>query len=174
MTATPIAFASPRVAPLLVSLALVGLLSACADSGSATSLNDAPVAREAAPTSKDFGDYVVHFNAVTSDQVSPQDAAKYGISRSRSKALLNVVILKKTGQPGHQPVSGNVSAKVSNLTGQLKKITLRKITEGEAIYYIGVVSVANKETLNVNIVAIPEGSDRTLEAKYQRQFFTQR
>ena len=159
-------------AAVLFSLSLVSLLGACAESGSGTSLNDAPVAREAPPTSQDFGDYVMHFNAVTSDLLSPEDAAKYGITRSRSNALLNVVMLKKTGQPGHEPISGKVSAKTSNLTGQLKKVTLREVTEGNAIYYIGVVSVANNETLNFEISAVPEDSSEMLTVKFQQQFFT--
>ena len=166
------AYLRVRAATAPLCLVLLGLVAACADSGSGTSLNDAPLAREAAPSSKDFGDYVLHFNAVTSDLVSPEDAAKYGISRSRSNALLNVVILKKTGEPAAVPISGDVSAKSSNLTGQLKKVDLRKIAEGDSIYYIGVIPVANNETLNFEITARPEGSNEPLVVKFQQQFFT--
>lgn len=160
----------------VVRFVLVGtlatLLSACGNSGSTTSLNDAPEARQAAPTSQDFGDYVVHFNAITSDLLSPEDAAKYNISRSRSKALLNVVMLKKSGVPGHTPVSGDVAVQTNNLTGQTKNIALQEIIEGDAIYFIGVVPVTHKETLNFRIAATPADSTNELEVKFQQQFFT--
>ena len=166
------AFFRLPAAAVPLCIAVLGLVAACGESGSGTSLSDAPLAREAAPSSHNFGDYTVHYNAVTSDLVSPEDAAKYGISRSRSNALLNVVILKKTDQPSAVPISGKVSAKASNLTGQLKKVDLRRIAEGESIYYIGVIPVANNETLNFEITAVPDDSNEPLVVKFQQQFFT--
>lgn len=148
------------------------LAVSCADSGKGRSLSEAPEAQEAPQRSHDFGKYIVHYNATTTDLLSPEDALKYGITRSKSNALLNVVILEKTGAPGHQPISGKVSAKTNNLTGQLKNITLREITEGGAIYYIGVVSVDHNETLNFDLSVRPENADDTLQVKFQQQFFT--
>jgi len=95
-----------RVTPtltLLAGLFMAFALTGCGNSGSATSLNDAPQAREAPKTSQEFANHIVHFNAITSDQVSPENAAKYGISRSRSNALLNVVILAKQDGGGPKP-----------------------------------------------------------------------
>jgi hypothetical protein len=155
--------------------ALIGacfLAVSCAESGSGTSLSEAPMARQADERSQDFGDYVVHYSATTTDLLSPEDAQKYGITRSKSNAMLNVVLLQKTGAAGHTPISGKVSAKTNNLTGQLKNVTLREITEGNAIYYIGVLAVAHEETLNFAITAVPAGTDQRLEIKFQQQFFT--
>jgi hypothetical protein len=162
-----------RMSAMAILVLVLGLtVSGCAESGRGTSLNDAPDARELAPTSTDFGNYVVHHNATTSDLLSPDDAAKYGITRSRSNALVNIVILKKDGSPGHTPIGGSVTAKTSNLTGQLKNVTLKEITEGDAVYFIGVVSVANNETLNFDITATPADSSDPLNVKFQQQFFT--
>ncbi len=161
-----------RVARVALCGFVAASLAACGNSGSATSLNDAPQAREAPPTSQDFGDYIVHFNATTSDLLSPENAAKYKITRSRSNALLNVVLLKKSGVPGHTPVSGIVSVETNNLTAQTKKIALQEIIEGDAIYFIGVVPVTHKEFLNFKISATPAGSTNALEVKFQQQFFT--
>ncbi|MEM6640232.1 MAG: DUF4426 domain-containing protein [Pseudomonadota bacterium] len=155
------------------AVALVFALTLAAGCGpGSSSLEEAPVARPLAPTSKDFGDYVVHFNAISSSIISPEDAAKYGIARSRSSALLNVVMLSKDGAPGHTPVSGDVLVKVTNLTGQVKNIAMKRVTEGRAIYYIGEVAVTNDERLNFNIEATPEGKSRPLTIKHQQQFFT--
>ena len=160
-----------RPATLLACLMALGL-TACGPSGSGTSLNDAPEARELAPTVQEFDNYVVHYNAITSDTITAQDAARYGIARSRSNVLVNVVLLKKDGSPGHTPVGGTVSADVNNLTGQTKNVNMQQISEGNAIYFIGVVPVANNETLNFNISATPDGEQESLQVKFQQQFFT--
>lgn len=163
----------PKSLPRLLATCLLAAgLTACGPSGSGTSLNDAPQARELAPTVQDFGDYIVHYNAISSDSITPQDASRYGIARSRSKALINVVMLNKDGSPGHTPVGGSVSARVNNLTGQTKSVEMQQVTEGDAIYFIGVVPVAHNETLNFNIDATPDGRDEPLQVKFQQQFFT--
>ena len=71
-----------------------------------------------------------------------------------------------------RPVSASVTVKTVNLTGQLKNITLRQIDEQEAIYYIGEVPVANRETLIFDISVMPEGVDTASDVRFKRQFFT--
>ena len=73
------------------------------------------------------------------------------------------------------PVSGNVTVKTVNLTGQLKNVTMRKIEEpGDivAMYYIGETPVANRETLIFDISVQPEGAERPSEVRFKRQFYT--
>ena len=164
MTASPVRFAT------LLFACLVAL--SCADSGPGSSLDAAPTAREASQGFTDFGNYVVHYNALPTQQLTPADATSYGITRSKNRALLNIVVQRKKAGSPNEPISGSVTAKTSNLTGQLKNMTLRKITEAQAIYYIGEVSVTNGETLNFDITVVPEGSDEPLNVKFQQQFFT--
>ena len=70
------------------------------------------------------------------------------------------------------PVSANVSVDASNLTGQLKDLQMREVTEGDAIYYIGELSVANRETLIFDISARPEGVKDPLRVRFRQQFYT--
>ena len=122
-------------------LALLGtaiLLTAC-DPGSkiaatATKQDDPLPATE---SQKDFGDYVIYFNAINTDQLTPDIAKQYGIVRSRSQALLNVSLHHKLAGGGTEAVSGAVTASAVNLNGQLKSMTLREIKEDKAVYYIG-------------------------------------
>ena len=59
-----------------------------------------------AQQAQDFGDYVVHYNALNTNLIPPQVAQSYGIQRSPNRALINI-----TGHPGcrdghgqwHQP-----------------------------------------------------------------------
>jgi hypothetical protein len=65
-----------------------------------------------------------------------------------------------------------VQVKTQNLTGQLKTVTMRKVLDQEAIYYIGETPVANRETLIFDISVRPEGADKVSEVRFKRQFYT--
>ena len=123
---------------------------------------------------EEFANYSVHYNALPTDQLSPAVASAYGIVRSKNRALLNVAITRKVEKSAGIPVEGNIKVAVSNLTGQVKNMTLRKVEEkGEvtAIYYLGETNVADGEILLFEISVTPEGSTETLQIKFQQQFF---
>ncbi|MFL2546278.1 MAG: DUF4426 domain-containing protein [Candidatus Rariloculaceae bacterium] len=122
-------------------------------------------------TSKDFGDYVVHFNALSSEQLTPDVARQYDIVRSDNRALLNVSIIKKEAGTLGTSVSGAVSASAINLSGQLKNISIREIREEEAIYYIGETMVSNEETLIFTIDVTPLNESSRFNIRYMKQFF---
>jgi hypothetical protein len=150
----------------LIALSLLGVLTACGGPGESA---DVPVAQPAGATSEAIGDHVVHFSAQTTDQLPPEVARAYNIVRSKNRAMLNVSVLRSSDNVA---VGANVAVKAVNLTGQLKNITMRQIDEQEAIYYIGEVAVANRETLIFDISVTPNGVDRPSEVRFKRQFFT--
>ncbi len=121
---------------------------------------------------QDFGEYVVHYNAINTDMLSPQVAQEYGIKRSKNRGMLNVVVLKKvlgaTGQPVHARISGHSMS----LTGKQHKLAFREIQEGNAIYSIAEFAVNNEEALTFTVEVIPEDSDEPLTVKFRKQFFT--
>ena len=123
-------------------------------------------------SSKEFGAYVLHFNAIRTDGLTPEVARAYDIVRSKNRAMLNVSIIQKQDQGPGKSVPGTVTAQASNLTGQVKNLNLRQITEGDAYYYIGEVPVANAETLVFQIEAKPLDGADTFSVKFSRQFFS--
>ena len=151
---------------ILFALSLLGLVSAC---GGPTESSAVPEAQPAGATSTDIGDHVVHFSAQSTDQLPTEAAVAYNIVRSKNRAMLNVSVLEEaTGKP----VAAAVTVKTVNLTGQLKNVTMREINEQDAIYYIGEVPVANRETLIFDISVMPDGSDESSDIRFKRQFFT--
>lgn len=153
----------------LIALSSLALVSACGGNGGGNNAADVPDAQPAAATSADIGDHVVHFSAQSTDQLPPEIARAYSIVRSKNRAMLNVSVLRK---PDNTPVTANVTVKTVNLTGQLKKITMRQIDEQDAIYYIGEAPVANRETLIFDISVTPDGADAPSIVRFQRQFYT--
>ena len=78
------------------------------------------------------------------------------------------IISKATGRS----VSGTVTVKTQNLTGQLKNVTMRKVEEQDAIYYIGETAVANRETLIFDISVTPDGKTLPAGVRFKREFYT--
>lgn len=151
---------------LTISMSLLVLLAACGGPGGSA---EVPKAEPAGATSVDIGDHVVHFSAQTTDQLPPVVAQQFNIVRSKNRAMLNVSVIRESDSA---PVEALVTVKTVNLTGQLKNVTMRKIEEGTAIYYIGVTTVANRETLVFDISVTPQGADSTSELRFKRQFYS--
>jgi len=151
---------------MLIALSLLGLVSAC---GGPKQSADVPEAQPAGASSADIGDHIVHFSAQSTDQLPPEVARAYSIVRSKNRAMLNVSVLFEADNTS---VTADVTVKTVNLTGQLKNITMRQINEQDAIYYIGEVPVANRETLIFDISVIPEGAESASDVRFKRQFFT--
>jgi hypothetical protein len=125
-----------------------------------------------AENSQDFGDYVIHYNALATDMLPPAVARDYHITRSQNRGMLNITVLKKVlGSPG-QPVHARVEASARNLAGQDRAINMREIREGNAIYYIGEFGVANEETLKFKVRARPQGERDFFEVELSQDFYT--
>ena len=126
-----------------------------------------------AQQSQDFGDYVVHYNALNTNLLPPQVAQGYDIQRSSSRALLNVTVLGKVLDTPGTPVSARVEATAVNLTGQQRQVELREIQDQGAIYYIGVMPVRNMETYTFTVNVTPKGEAEPLVVKFRQQFYTE-
>jgi hypothetical protein len=131
-------------------------------------------AQAGAESFKTVGDYEMHYNALRTDQLTTDIARAYGIERSKNKVMLNVSVLHRaSGDNGTTTASdAEVVAAVHNLNGQTKDLTLRRVTEANAIYFIGDVGISGNETLVFEIKATPTGANAALEATLTREFFS--
>ena len=149
-----------------IALVCMSLLVAC---GGPTVDTPVPQAEDAGNSFVDIGEHIVHFSALSTDQLPPEVARQYNIVRSKNRAMLNVSVLQ---EGSNTAVTADVVVKTVNLTGQLKNVTMRKIEEQEAIYYIGETPVANRETLIFDISITPDGVAEATDVRFKRQFFT--
>ncbi len=126
----------------------------------------------AAEQSVEFGDYTIHYNAFPTTLLPADVARSYGITRSRSRALLNVTVLKEVLGTSSKPVEATVQTTAVNLSGQVKEIPMRKVEEENAIYYLGEFVVRNEETLRFTIEVTPEHAGPSRRIEFSQQFFT--
>ncbi len=129
-----------------------------------------------AESSKIENGYEIHYNAFSTDFLTPQVAKQYNIGRSKTKGMINIAVRKLHGgdTSTSTAVMARIDLKVQNLYGQQKEVTLRKISENndEAIYYIGTFSVSSRETINFKANVTPNGERNSIEIKFSQEFFT--
>jgi hypothetical protein len=123
------------------------------------------------PTSHDFGDFQLHYNAVRTDVLTAEVARAYGIERSANRVLLNVSLLRKNADGTTTPADGLVTATAYNLNGQLKELAMRRITEGSSVYYIGEVGISGNEILVFDISVVPPGQKTKYSVQFKREFY---
>ena len=132
----------------------------------------AGVAQATDEHARTVGDYVVYYNAFTTDTLAPQVAKQYGIKRSRNRGMFNIAVQKKVmGMPG-KPVKAKITGRAVNLNNQVKNLEPREILDGTAIYYIGEFPVAHRETLNFEFRIQPEGEEEPFTIKFRNTFYT--
>lgn len=158
----------------LASLVAATWLAGCEPAATVDATNIQADVLPATESHVDFGDYVVYFNAVTTDQLAQDIASQYGIVRSKDRVLLNVAVHRKSGGGSTEAVAGTVTASATNLNGQLRNMTLREIREEKAIYYVGELGVSDGEVLIYTVDALPIGSNRSLNLRFKKQFFAAR
>ena len=125
-----------------------------------------------AESSKEFGDYVIHYNAFRSDTISPEVAKQYDLARANNRVLINIAVLKKVMNTTGKPTSSKVTGHASNLTGQLKNLEFKEITEGNAIYYLANTTISDGEFLKFDIKITPDGETRAARLRFDKRFFT--
>jgi hypothetical protein len=154
---------------LILGLALIS--TGCGQDTNNGQADDESEVLAATESSRVFGDYELHFNALTTDQLSADIANEYDIIRSRNRVLLNISVThaEEIGLP--TAVAGEITALARNLTGQLRRLDVREIREGDAIYYIAETPIVNAETLIFTIEATLESAPAPVSVNFRKQFF---
>lgn len=121
---------------------------------------------------KDFGKYRVHYSAIQTSFLSPKVSHDYGIGRSRNRIMLNIAVQEKTGNSKTKSIIASVSVTATNLTGQLKSVSMRPIHDRDVVYYIGELGVAHGESLDFRVDVKPENSTQNLVFNFRQKFYT--
>ncbi len=118
------------------------------------------------------GSIVVHYAAMSTQDLSPAMARQYGIRQDSKRGMLLLNLQRETAPGKTTPLHGTATGTARNLMGDLQTLTLRPASDGSAQDLIAEFDVAHLEFLNFDIDVRPEGSTRPLKVKFQQQFFT--
>lgn len=120
----------------------------------------------------DGGAVVVHYNALSTTQLTPAVADAYGIARSPSRGLLNVAVLRKQKGTTGLPIAATIEVLAINGAGQVRRLPMRRIDEPPSIYYLGELTVAEGERISFELQVTPEGARESIRLRLQHQFFS--
>jgi hypothetical protein len=119
-----------------------------------------------------YGDYEVHYNAFNSTFVEPEVAQNYGLTRSKTLALLNVSVLQATPE-GKKPVTAIVRGSATSLIGQASDISFQKVEEGDALYYIGGLRFANEQLMRIKLDVQPDPNQPAYTIQFEQTFYAE-
>lgn len=117
-----------------------------------------------------FGDLDVNYNVIATDTLAPQVAKAYGIKRSKNRLLLTVAASRPDERGVPRAVNADVTAYTVNMIEQHRKIKMRRIVEGEAVYFIGDFGFATPDFLRFTISVTEPGSGKPHKIEFQRNF----
>ncbi len=117
-----------------------------------------------------IGDLDVNYNVMTTDTLSPQVAKTYGIERSKNRLLLTVSVSRPDERGVPRAVDADVTAYTVNMIEQHRKIKMRRISEAEAIYYLGDFGFATPDFLRFTVNIADPGSGKPHKIEFQRNF----
>ena len=115
------------------------------------------------------GGYTVHYIAIQTSDLTPAVAKAYGLTRSSGRAL--VMINAQEGALTGAAVAADVTGTARNLTGVAKSLEFRQVEDGDALYALATVAVANLETLKFDLQVRPEGSSTSIPVQFSRKFY---
>lgn len=113
-----------------------------------------------------LGDWDVHYIVVNTAFLTPEVAKSYDIVRSKYNALVNLSVLKSESQEAQNVA---VSGTVTDLLGNARPLTFKKVEEGAAIYYLATFNFDDLDTYRFNIQLQRGNTSRTL--KFQQKLF---
>ena len=93
-----------------------------------------------------FDGYEVHYSVFNPSFLRADVAERYGVVRGRDKALINVSVTD-----GERSVSVPMRGSVKNLLGQSQALDFREVQDGEAVYYLAMLTYQDRDTLRFEI-----------------------
>jgi len=120
-----------------------------------------------ADQSMTFGDVVVRYSAISTDQLFADSARRYGIERSARNGLVNIAVERKGGG---ELIAAAVSGSVADLTGHDQPIRFRETRDEGAIDYLGEFPIATSGTYVFTINVTPLDGAHPYTVKFNRDY----
>lgn len=114
-----------------------------------------------------FDNLEVHHIGLPTVILQPKIARTYNLERSRYKGFINISVLDTNLD--NKAISVGISGAATNLVGQRMPLSFEKFVEGDAIYYLAMVSYPNNETYRFDILINDNGIEHNL--KFVQKFY---
>lgn len=103
-----------------------------------------------------FGDVVVRYSALSTEQLDAGVARRYGIERGAHNGLVNVAVERKSGAGASEMIAADVTGTVADLTGHKRPIRFRETRDEGGIDYLGEFALDTSGTYVFTIEVTPD------------------
>lgn len=117
---------------------------------------------------QDFGDYVIHYSAIYTNQLLPDMARRYAIERAADRGLINVAVEEK-GKPSRM-VRADVNARVSDLFGHEQRIRFRETEEDGQVDYLGTFRLNGSGSYRFTVHVVAPGATQPYVVSFNRDY----
>ncbi|MFT7261228.1 MAG: hypothetical protein ACI9MS_003102 [Glaciecola sp.] len=121
-------------------------------------------AKVSAEEKTQLGNWEVHHIVLATTFLTPEIAKANSIVRSKYNSFVNISVLDSNDKKA-QNVS--ITGTARNLLGNSKKLSFKKVSDGDAIYYLAVFSHAHKENFRFDINIQQGNETQTLELQQE-------
>ena len=119
-------------------------------------------------SAQDFGDYVVHYSAISTQQLPADAATQYGIARSGNRGLVNIAVEAKRSDAAM--VRATVSGTVSDLTGHAQPVQFHETNENGAFDYLGEFPLNGSGSYLFTVNVTPPGAAHAYVLRFNRDY----
>jgi len=100
---------------------------------------------------KQFGDIVIHYQAVNTKLVDAAALQQYGISVSRNNAVINIAVQQQLPDGSYKPLTAKVAGSARNLLQQRSELRFVEVKEGSAVYYLSQLRYTPEQTFHIEV-----------------------
>lgn len=128
-----------------------------------------PAITSQAQQSERLGPYELHYSVVNTTFLQPEIAGRYGITRGKQRAILNLAVREHVGDTT-EPRSMTLTGRTWDLI-QGQELEFQEVREGPAIYYIAEFKFINEEWRFFELTFQPEGAEQSYSFKFKHQLY---
>jgi len=117
-----------------------------------------------------FGDIVIRYSAISTDQLFAAVATRYKIERSPHNGMVNITVERKVAGAEATMIPAVVTGKVAELAGHAAPIRFHESRDEGGIEYLGQFPIEASGTYVFTIEVTPVGRDVPYPVKFNRDY----
>ncbi|KQY51031.1 DUF4426 domain-containing protein [Lysobacter sp. Root494] len=160
---------------ILIATSCLLVLCGCGGGSAPTPAPTAPATQQ--ETVSRIGDITIRATALQTSTLAAEVARQYGIARDDRTVML-LVGVRQGSDAQEIALPADITATVTNLSGQRQPVTLRELRSGDPstgpgqalLDYVGTVETSLPDTLRFDISIVREGGARST-MQFSREFY---
>lgn len=118
---------------------------------------------------RDLGEYTVHYNAISANELDPEMAEKHALPRTADRCVVTVAVVDKASG---ESVEAGIMASATRPDGRMFKLDMRPVTDAGGKYYVGELPLDSASNIEVTLEVRPEPDMLPQTIRFRRDLAT--